>query len=219
MSKKVGKQTEIVLQQKEDLPSLQTLISTQHGRNSILSGRIKFPLAVQPAEHLKGVLTVDVAQPEKLFRASLRGGHFEFARKLVEQSIVFCDVDLVFNCCGQPSDDAIAILINVLKENDVSTFGLGVWARKWSACLHKLFLHEEFTTKMRTVAELLGGMCDVNDHSGETSHVIVQMLTKKIITVEKISLGQNGIEFLRQLRRFFNSASSRNCPRLSGSWD
>jgi hypothetical protein len=200
MSKKVPKKVvskKVVARQikpDDTLPNIRDFVLTEPGRRSVLSGKVTFPLRVQPAEHLKNVMSSDVAHAEKVFRIALREKQFDYAEQLVDAGIVPSDVDLIFNCCNNPTDFSMNLVLKVIVETQ-AVFEPGYWNRSIFASFHTLFMHEVFTPLMEQTAAALSAVCNVNDYNLGAG-LVINMLHAKRLNVQKIKeLIAMGVDF------------------------
>lgn len=158
-------------------PLLADIVTSKVWQRSILSGKTKFPIKTQPANHLKGVMEADMVQPEKCFRAALKRQEYDFARRLLDSEIVPVDMDLLFNCCSDHTDEALEMIAPILAdEAQLLSLPSGIWKKALHDCLHSLFLGEEFTQATEDAAMKLAKLCDINVPYLGTSNIFVHLV-------------------------------------------
>lgn len=172
--------------------SLTELVTVKKYQDQILTGRLKFPICVEPAEHLKDTIKIDRADPEKIFRAALKRKEYEFAHFLLNDGIMPIDTDFIFECCVDTSDEALNMVYNALTARDKSSihakpFPRGMWKRELFTCLHQLFFYSHFTEMMEKVAMVLSTMCNVNDCNYRGS-LFVQLVSRGLLSVQKVKM-------------------------------
>jgi hypothetical protein len=191
-------------------PSLKDFVITEKGRKDVLSGKVKFPLQVQPAAHLQDMKS-DIAHAEKLFRIALKEKMIDYAHELLDAGIVSYDTDFIFNCCSNPSDESMNLVMEFLN-NKPSDIPVGYWNRSIDACLHTLFLSTEFTPSMKQV---IGLLCDNGADINKlyiNSNVFLTLLNyyPSRISVEKVKVMiECGIDFSIKSNNAALSATNR----------